>query len=49
MFREILPFLTSRVLSIEVKGRLYKACIRSVMIDGSQTQVVKQEDLDHME
>ncbi|XP_057306088.1 uncharacterized protein LOC130644476 isoform X2 [Hydractinia symbiolongicarpus] len=48
-FRELLPLLTSRVLSIEVKGRLYEACIRSVMLYGSETWAVKQEDLDRLE
>ncbi|XP_057306970.1 uncharacterized protein LOC130645111 [Hydractinia symbiolongicarpus] len=48
-FRELLPLLTSRVLSIEVKGRLYEACVRSVMLYGSETWAVKQEDLDCLE
>ncbi|XP_057298413.1 uncharacterized protein LOC130629284 [Hydractinia symbiolongicarpus] len=48
-FRELLPLLTSRVLSIEVKGRLYEACVRSVMLYGSETWAVKQEDLDRLE
>ncbi|XP_057312826.1 uncharacterized protein LOC130654290 isoform X2 [Hydractinia symbiolongicarpus] len=48
-FRELLPLLTSRVLSIEVKGRLYEACVRSVMLYGSETSAVKQEDLDRLE
>ncbi|XP_057306914.1 uncharacterized protein LOC130645075 isoform X1 [Hydractinia symbiolongicarpus] len=45
-FGELLPLLTSRVLSIELKGRLYEACGRSVMLYGSETWAVKQEDLD---
>ncbi|XP_057314216.1 uncharacterized protein LOC130655471 [Hydractinia symbiolongicarpus] len=48
-FRELLPLLTSRVLSIEVKGKLYEACVRSVMLYGSETWAVKQEDLDRLE
>ncbi|XP_057298477.1 uncharacterized protein LOC130629336 [Hydractinia symbiolongicarpus] len=48
-FGELLPLLTSRVLSIEVKGRLYEACVRSVMLHGSETWAVKQEDLDRLE
>ncbi|XP_057314191.1 uncharacterized protein LOC130655450 [Hydractinia symbiolongicarpus] len=48
-FRELLPLLPSRVLSIEVKGRLYEACVRSVMLYGSETWAVKQEDLDRLE
>ena len=31
-FRELLSLLTSRVLSLQVRGRLYEACVRSVML-----------------
>ncbi|XP_057294790.1 uncharacterized protein LOC130623337 [Hydractinia symbiolongicarpus] len=48
-FRELLPLLTSRVLSIELKGRLYESCVRSVMLYGSETWAVKQENLDRLE
>ena len=28
-FRELLPFLTSRDLPLEMKGRVYASCVRS--------------------
>lgn len=44
-FRELLPLLTTRGLSFRVKGRLYAACVRSVMLYGSETWAVKEEDV----
>ena len=37
-FREILPFLTSRAPSLEMKGRVYASCVRSSMTYGSETR-----------
>ena len=37
-FRELLPFLTSRALLLEMKGRVYASCVRSRMIYGSKTR-----------
>ena len=48
-FRELLPLLTSRVLSIRVRGRLYEACVRSVILYGSETWAVQWEYLDCLE
>ena len=48
-FRELLSLLTSRVLSLQVRGRLYEACVRSVMLYGSEIWAVKEEDLDRLE
>ena len=48
-FRELLSLLTSRVLSLQVNGRLYEACVRSVMLYGSETWAVKEEDLDRLD
>jgi exonuclease III len=36
-FRELLPILTNRHLPSETRGRVYAACIRSVMLYGSET------------
>ena len=44
-FRELLPLLTSRVISHKVKGRLYNACVRSVILYGSETWPLKEEDI----
>ena len=43
-FRELLPRLTSKGTSLRLKGKLYAACIRSVMLYGSETWVIKKED-----
>ena len=48
-FRELLSLLTSRVLSLQVRGRLYEACVRCVMLYGSETWAVKDEDLDRLD
>ena len=37
-FLELLPFLTSRALPLEMKGRVYSSCVRSSMIYGSGTR-----------
>ena len=44
-FRELLPLLTSRVFSHKTKGRLYRACVRSVMLYASETWPLKEEDI----
>ena len=44
-FRELLPLLTSRTFSLKKKGELYEACIRSVMLYGSETWPAKEEDI----
>ena len=38
MFRELLPFLTSRAPPLEMKGRVYASCVRSSMTYGSETR-----------
>lgn len=43
-FRELLPFLISRVFSHKMKGNIFKACASSSMLYGSQTLPVKIED-----
>ena len=37
-FRELLPFLTSKAPSLEMKGRVYASCVRSSMTYGSETR-----------
>ena len=49
-FRELLSLLTSRVLSVQFRGRLYEGCVKSVMLYGSETwAVIKEEDLDRLD
>ena len=43
-FRELLPLLTTKAISLKVKGELYAACIRSVMLYGSETWPIKIEE-----
>ena len=48
-FRELAPILTSRGASLRVKGRVYAACVQSVMVYGSETWPVKEEDVQRLE
>ena len=43
-FRELLPLLTTTAISLKIKGELYAACIRSVMLYGSETWLIKVEE-----
>ena len=47
-FRELLPILTSRTFSLKKKGSLYQACVRPVLLYGSETWPVKEEDLSRL-
>ena len=44
-FRELLPILSSRAFSLKKKGSFYQACVRPVLLHGSETWPVKEEDL----
>ena len=44
-FKELLPLLTSRALPLSTKGRVYQACVSSVMMYGSETWPVRAEDM----
>src|SRR5580704_19477897 len=43
-FNELIPILTMRGTSLKVKGKIYKACVQSVMMYGSETWAMKVED-----
>ena len=43
-FRELLPLLTTKAISLKVKGELYAACVRSLMLYGSETWPIKVEE-----
>ena len=43
-FRELSGVLCSRSWSLKMKGRVYKACVRSAMVYGSETWALKKED-----
>ena len=44
-FRELTPILTSRGASLKIKGKVYKACVQTVMVYGSETWPMKTEDM----
>ena len=43
-FRELLPLLTTKAISLKFIGELYAACVRSVMLYGSETWLIKIEE-----
>lgn len=48
-FHELSPFLTERGASLKLKGKVYKACVRSVMVYASETWPMKLEDQQRLE
>jgi hypothetical protein len=42
-FREFSPLLTSKGVSLMMKGKVYASCIRSCVIYGSETWLMKKE------
>ena len=48
-FRELSEILTCRGASLRVKGRVYRACVQSVMVYGSETWPVKVDDMQRLE
>ena len=45
MFRELLPVLTSRFIPLITRGRVYRSCLRSVMLYGSECWALMQSSL----
>jgi len=43
-FRQLVPLLTSRDMSLIRRGRLYSTCVRSSMLHGSETWPVRKEN-----
>jgi hypothetical protein len=48
-FNELKSILTRKGLSLKVKGRVYGACVRRVMLYGSETWAIKEENTQRME
>ena len=48
-FRGLLPILTSRVIPITTRGRVYNTCVRSVMLAGSECWALTQSALARLE
>jgi len=38
-FRQLVPLLTNKDMSLTVKGRLYSSCVRSSVLHGSETSL----------
>ena len=47
--KELSPILTVRGTSYRVKGRIYSACVQSVLIYGTETWAMKADDLRSLE
>src|SRR5260221_223706 len=43
-FNELKSFLASRGTSLKLKGKIYRACVQSVLVYGSETWPMKVED-----
>jgi hypothetical protein len=48
-FRELAPILTSRGASLRIKGKIYRACVQRVIVYGSETWPVKNDDMQRLE
>ena len=44
-FRALAPILTERGASLKMKGKIYRACVQNVVVYGSETWVVKVDDI----
>jgi len=43
-FRQLVPLLTNKDISLIVRGRFYGGCVRSSMLHGSETCPVRKEN-----
>ena len=43
-FRQLVPLLTNKDISLTVRGRLYSGCVQSSMLHGSETWPVRKEN-----
>jgi len=43
-FRQLVPLLTNKDVSLIMRGRLYSSCVRSSMLHGSETWPVRKEN-----
>jgi len=44
-FRQLVPLLTNKDVSLIMRGRLYSSCVRSSMLCGSETWPVRKENV----
>jgi len=43
-FRQLVPLLTNKDVSLLMRGKLYRSCAHSCMLHGSETWLVKKEN-----
>ena len=48
-FREHSPILTARRASLKLKGKVFRTCVQSVMVYGSETWAIKAVDKQRLE
>src|SRR5271155_5673422 len=48
-YPELSPILTVRGMSLKIKGKIYGACVQSVMVYGSETWALKVSDSQQLE
>ena len=48
-FKELSPILTVRGASYRIKGKIYKACVQSVLTYGTETWAMKKANLQNLE
>ena len=48
-FKELSPILTARGASYHMKGKIFKACVQSVLTCGTETWAMKTENLHNLE
>ena len=48
-FRDLLPVITNKSISLQRRGNVYQACVRSVLLYASETWPVKTEDIARLE
>ena len=44
-FRQLVPLLTNKDVSLIIRGRLYSSCVRSSMLHGSETWPARKENV----
>ena len=47
-FKKLLPVLTSKHISLTVRGKVFDACVRSALLHGSKTRATTSPDLQRL-
>ena len=48
-FKELSPILTARGASYRIKGKIYRACVQSVLTYGNETWAMKVANMQNLE